>query len=184
MAGIIEKAAGEPFENFVPARLLRPAAMSHSGVLGTADKASQLAHGYTHGELGWPAYLAGIPLVDEKLEPYPQLALTPPAGDAWLYSTIDDLDRWSAVMDGSDLVTAAEAAEVFTPGEGGYGYGWFIGNAFGRRRYRHTGSLPGYTSDFIKFPDDRITIVIFSNLDRAPMTHIVRNVSLIALGMP
>ena len=32
----------------------------------------------------------------------PKLALTPPAGDAALVSTLDDLYRWSQIMDARD----------------------------------------------------------------------------------
>lgn len=179
LAFVIGKAAGEPFARFVRERILRPAGMSHSGVLGTGELPKNLAFGYTHGELGWDAYLAGVPLTEEHLEKQPMLPLTPPAGDAWLYSTVDDLYRWSTLMDGSPL-----AKEIFTPGLDNYGYGWFIDTSLGHRRYRHTGSLPGYVSQLIKFPDDKITIVILSNLDRAPMLHTGRNLMMISLGQP
>ena len=85
-------------------------------------------------------------------------------------------------MDGSRLISQSLAAEVFTPGKGGYGFGWFAGEGFKRRRYRHNGALPGYISDFIKFPDDSITIVIFSNIDRGRMSSIARDLSAITLG--
>lgn len=87
-------------------------------------------------------------------------------------------------MDGSRLAPAAEVAEIFTPGLGSYGYGWFVGTAFDRRRVRHNGILPGYVSDFIKFPDDKTTIIIFSNLDRGPLNHIARDLTSILLGKP
>lgn len=179
LAFVVEKAAGEPFAQFVRDQILRPAGMSHSGVLGTGDTPKNLAFGYTHGELGWDAYLAGVPLTEEHLEKQPMLPLTPPAGDAWLYSTVDDLYRWSTIMDQSPL-----AKEIFTPGLGNYGYGWFVDTSLDHRRYRHTGSLPGYVSQIIKFPDDKVTIVILSNIDRAPMLHTGRNLMMIALGQP
>ena len=184
LAFVIERAAGVPFRQFVREQRLRPAGMSHSGVLGTGERPKDLALGYTHGELGWDAYLAGVPLTEEHLEKQPMLPLTPPAGDAWLYSTVDDLYRWSTIMDGTAFVPANEAAEVFTPGLGNYGYGWFVDTSLGHRRYRHTGSLPGYVSQIVKFPDDKVTIVILSNLDRAPMLHTGRNLMMISLGQP
>ncbi|HEX3583939.1 MAG TPA: serine hydrolase domain-containing protein, partial [Thermoanaerobaculia bacterium] len=177
LAFVIEKASGQPFATFVREQILRPAGMSHSGVLGIGETPRNLAFGYTHAELGWEAILAGVPLTEEHLEKQPILPLTPPAGDAWLYSTVDDLYRWSTLMDRSEL-----AKEVFTPGLGNYSYGWFVDTSLGHRRYRHTGSLPGYVSQIIKFPDDKITIVILSNLDRAPMMHTGRNLMMISLG--
>lgn len=167
LSHVIERAAGVPFADFVQRTLLDPAGMKGSGVLGTGRAPRRLAAGYTHGDLGWEKTLAGVPLTDGHLQRVPALPLTPPHGDAWLYSTLDDLHRWSLLMDGSALVPKEEAAEVFTAGAGGYGFGWFVDQGFGRRRHRHNGFLPGYASDFIRFPDDSLTIVLFSNLDRA-----------------
>jgi hypothetical protein len=75
-------------------------------------------------------------------------------------------------------------AEVYTPGIDGYGYGWFIDKGFERKRYSHTGGLPGYISDFVKYPDDKLTIILFSNLDRARLSRIRRDVTAIILGKP
>jgi hypothetical protein len=128
--------------------------------------------------------LGGVRLTDGHLEPVPHLPLAPPAGDAGLYSTVDDLYRWSRVMDGSALVPAAEASEVFTPGLQSYGFGWFVDKGFGHRRCWHNGILPGHVSEIIKFPGDSITIVLMSNLDRTRLDRIARDVSAIALGTP
>lgn len=181
---VVQKAAGMPFAEFVSKQLLQPAGMKHSGMLGTSEAPKQLANGYTHSDLGWEKTLAGQPLTAGHLKKLPPLALTPPAGDACLYSTVDDLYRWSQVMEGSSFVSAAEVEEVFTPGRGNYGYGWFVDNGFNRKRMRHNGMLPGYVSDFIRFPTEKITIILFSNLDTTPLSRIARDVSAIVLGTP
>ena len=181
---VVQAAAREPFERFVRDRLLRPAGMSRSGVFDGVHVPEGLAVGYTRDDLGWARTLAGVPLDSSGLRPVPRLPLTPPEGDAGIYSTVDDLYRWSRIMDGSRLVPDSLAAEAFTPGLSNYGAGWFIGRGFDRRRMRHNGSLPGYVSDFIRFPDDSVTIVLFSNLDRARLDRIARDVSAIVLGTP
>ena len=48
----------------------------------------------------------------------------------------------------------------------------------------HNGILPGFVSDFIRFPDDGITIVLLSNLDRVRLSRIARDISAIVLGQP
>lgn len=181
---VVQKAAGMPFAEYVAKHLLQPAGMKHSGLLGTSDAPKNLAHGYTYGDIGWEKTLAGQPLTAGHLQKMPRLTLTPPAGDACLYSTVDDLYRWSQVMEGSGFITAAEVEEVFTAGRGNYGYGWFIDNGFNRKRMRHNGMLPGYVSDFIRFPAEKITIILFSNVDRAPLSRISRDISAIVLGTP
>ena len=184
LALVVERAAREPFQKFVARELLEPAGMKRAGVFDGTSRPAGLAQGYTHADLGWPRVLAGTPLTEGHLKPVAHLPLTPPAGDGAMYATVDDLWRWSQVMDGSALVPAAEAAEVFTPGLEGYGYGWFVAQGFDRPRYRHNGILPGHVSDFVKFPADSVTIITLSNLDRARLDRIVRDVTAIVLGTP
>ena len=181
---VIQKAAGVPFAEFVRQAILQPAGMKHSGFFGPRRAPRQLARGYTHGDLGWEKMLGGAALTAGHLQPVPQLPLAPPAGDAGLFSTVDDLYRWSRIMDGGGFVMAEEIAEVFTPGLGNYGYGWFVDRGFNRGRLQHNGMLPGYLSEFIKYPDDKLTIILFSNLDTARMRSIVRDLTAIALGAP
>jgi CubicO group peptidase (beta-lactamase class C family) len=184
LAEIVGSAAKRPFNEFVTETLLRPAGMRRAGLFDGTSTPEGLATGYTHPDLGWAKLLAGTPLTDGHLVSIPRLPLTLPAGDAGLYATVDDLLAWSRVMDGSALVSKAEAEKVFSPGLENYGYGWFCGEGFKRRRFRHNGGLPGYTSDFVKFPDEGITIVVVCNLDRARLSAIVRDVTAIVLGEP
>ena len=172
----LERASGRPFSGLVTETILKPAGMDDSGVLGDGTP-PRLSVGYTAGDLGWQKLLHGVTLTDGHLRHAPRLALAPPQGDAWLYSTVDDLDRFSRLMEGSDLIPPALATEIASPVREGYGAGWFVGTAFGRKRMRHNGILPGYVSDFIRFPDDKATIVLFSNLDRVRLDRIARDVS-------
>lgn len=180
----LERASGQPFAQLVTESILRPAGMNDSGVLGIEPLPERLAVGYTWGDLGWKALLHGVPLTAGHMQPVPQLALTPPEGDAWLFSTVDDLYRFSRLMDGSELIPPALVAEIVTPDADGYGAGWFVDRGFERKRMRHTGSLPGYVSDFIRFPDDKTTIVLVGNADRFRMSRIARDVTAIVLGTP
>lgn len=182
LAMVVERAAGEPFARYVSRTLLAPAGMKRSGVFdGRADPPGT-AVGYTHDDLGWERTLAGVALTAGHLRPVPRLPIAPPAGDAGIYSTVDDLLLWSRVMDGGTLVPPARVAEVFTPGLENYGCGWFVDRGFDRRRARHNGILPGYVSDFVKFPGDSLTLIVLSNLDRTRLDRVVRDLSAIALG--
>jgi CubicO group peptidase (beta-lactamase class C family) len=152
LSSIVERAAGIPFNQAVQKLVLEPAGLKNTAMY--SPEMTGISSGYTKN---WKAI--------------PKLALTPPAGDAALVSTLNDLYRWSELMD------AREIREVFTPGLGGYGYGWFIDNRFGRRRYLHTGELPGYRTVFIKYPSEKLTVILFSNQDRSPMEIITRDMS-------
>ena len=87
-------------------------------------------------------------------------------------------------MDGSPLVPVEEAVEIFTPGLGNYGYGWFVDRVFDRRHLWHSGVLPGFLSDIIKFPDDKITVIVVTNVDRSRISRIRRDLAAMVLGLP
>ncbi len=184
LSAIIQRVSGQSFESFVAKTLLQPAGMTHSNFFSAEYEPKHLASGYTHGDLGWAKNLAGFSLTEGLLTKLPHLPPRQMAGQGGLYSTLDDLYRWSQLMDGSRLITEKVATEVYTPGLNGYGYGWFIDKAFGHRRFRHNGILPGYVSNFVKFPDEQLTLIIFSNLDRVRLTNITRDLTAIVMGNP
>ena len=180
---MVQQVSGRPFAEYATDTLLKPAKMTNTGIFGFG-KAEGLALPYTYGDIGWQKMLAGFSLTDGTLQRLPTLPLAPPEGDGGMYSTVNDLLKWSVVMDGGSVVSRTEAEEVFTPGLSGYGYGWIIDTADGKKRYRHTGILPGYVSEMVKFPEDKITIVVLCNVDRARLKNIVDDITSIVFGKP
>jgi CubicO group peptidase (beta-lactamase class C family) len=76
-----------------------------------------------------------------------------------------DLFAWShaflsEALVGHDLTQTALAA-----GPGGYGFGWNIGADFGRSRISQSGGMFGFASHVAHYPDDRLTIIVLSNID-------------------
>ena len=183
LAYALEHASGASFAELLIGTVLEPAGMTHSGMLGTAATPKNMAVGYSYGDLGWARLLRGVPLTDGHLRPVPTLAMTPPQGDAWLYATVDDLLAYSRQMEGGAVVPPSLVEEIATAEEG-YGAGWIVDRAFDRKRMRHNGTVPGFVSELIRFPDERITIVLLSNLDRVRLSRIARDVSAIVLGQP
>ena len=181
---IVEKVSKQTLGRFAWKSLLKPAGMTSSGFFDIKHPPKNLAFGYTHGDIGWEKAVGGFSLTGGLVKKERRLTLSSPAGDGGLYSTVDDLFRWSLVMDGRSPVSPEIIARVFTPGKGSYGDGWFIYNEFNRRKYRHNGVLPGHVSEFIKFPDDKLTIIILSNLDRTRMSSVTRDITAIVLGLP
>jgi CubicO group peptidase (beta-lactamase class C family) len=184
LAHIIEKVSGEDYYRFVEKNILKPAGMNSSGMMNSRKPPTGLAAGYSGRNVDWDKFLPGISVTDLGLKKVPRISLEEPAGDAALYSTIDDLYKWSEIMDGkTKLVSEKIAQEVFTPGLDGYGYGWFIDGVFGKR-YSHTGGLPGYVTDFTKLPEKHLTVIVFSNIESVRLSRVRRDVIAIALGMP
>ncbi len=183
LAHVIQKVSGRPFNKFVEKNILKPAGMKDSGMFAASKPPENFAAGYSSESLGWEKILPGVSLTGGHLKKVPQISLQAPAGDAALYSTVDDLYKWSLIMDGGGkLVSAKTAQEIFTPGLEGYGYGWFIDKSFERTRLSHTGGLPGYASDLTKFPEEKLTIVIFSNIDNVRTSRVKRDITAMVLG--
>ncbi len=157
LSSIVERVSKMPFNQAVYDLVLEPAGLKNTGMF----------------EAGMTGISSGY---SKNWKVIPTLALTPPAGDAALVSTLDDLYQWSELME------ARARQEIFQPGLGGYGYGWFVDTRFGRKRYIHTGELPGYRTVLIKYPSEKLTIILFSNQDRAPLEMVTREISKLLLN--
>jgi hypothetical protein len=44
-----------------------------------------------------------------------------------------------------------------------YGFGWFLTSYRGHRVVTHGGTVSGFSSQLMRFPDDKITVVVNSN---------------------
>ena len=54
----------------------------------------------------------------------------------------------------------------FSFSEEGYGYGWFIGKeaTSHRRVIWHAGVVDGFRGVLIRYPDDKVSVIVLSNL--------------------
>ncbi len=160
LSKLIEQVGRQPFTQIVQDTILKPVKLRSTLMLEPSSNRNTIAVGYT-----------------KNWQRVPPLALTPPAGDAALVSTLKDLYQWSQVLD-----TLPEASTIFTAKLGSYGFGWFIDQRFGQKRYVHTGELPGYRTVFIKYPAARASLIILCNQDQAPMERIARELSQMLVG--
>lgn len=73
---------------------------------------------------------------------------------------------------------AAETTRKFQDGASQfYGYGWFLATSGGHRQIFHGGSLPGFRAVYLRYPDERLTIIILANGDSAVPEAIARSVA-------
>ncbi len=184
LAHVVERVARQPLAELVDQYALKPAGMTSSGMFVEGDRPQTHVPGFTHDDLDWNRKLAGHPVTSGHLRRVPALPLTGATGDAGLYSNVDDLLRWSLALSNAGFIPAGMRKAIFDVGSEGYGFGWFVGMAFDRARHRHTGNLPGYLTDFVRFPDDNVTLIVVSNNDRSAVSRIVRDVSAMIFGKP
>jgi CubicO group peptidase (beta-lactamase class C family) len=158
LAWIVEKAVGQPYVSFLANRVFTPLGM-HTASAGDPPGGTGMARGYHAGE------------------PVPSFELATigvGAGDIWC--TAAELLRWDEAIAHGELLPAGLREAMFTPhaltgttasGEGwsftGYGYGWMIGTAAGRRAYFHTGDNSGYLAVNAWLPDEQVALAVLAN---------------------
>jgi len=73
---------------------------------------------------------------------------------------------------------------IFTPYKNKYGYGWGIDSLYGKLLTTHSGGIPGYSSNILRFPQDEIVVIVFDNTSSSAVTVISKNVAAILFNQP
>jgi CubicO group peptidase (beta-lactamase class C family) len=152
---VIETVSGQSYASFLKQNIFEPLQMANTGY----DDLQQvdLAKGYATAQ------------GDIALQPLNGLF-----AEGRLYSTVEDLYRWDQALYTDKLLPQLALRAMFTAqvpvpdgkyygGQGwSYGYGWFI--APDKPRYvLHGGMYPGYRTEFRRYLDDDVTIILLCN---------------------
>jgi CubicO group peptidase (beta-lactamase class C family) len=92
-------------------------------------------------------------------------------GDGGVYSSIDDLTRWDQALEHATLVKPSTLRLAFTPAVTTddpairYGFGWRISDHHVHRTIWHSGETTSFRNVIVRFPDDRLTVIILTNRD-------------------
>jgi CubicO group peptidase (beta-lactamase class C family) len=154
---IIEQVSGQSYQAFLQQEVFEPLGMANSGY-GHHDS---MAVGYRPVGDGEQ--------IGERA-PVPDLLFRYSAGG--LYSSVEDLFRWEQALHQEELIPREYEGRMFTgyartPSvdiEGAdYGYGWFVGRVLDRPVLAHSGVLPGFTATLMRFPREKVTIIVLRN---------------------
>jgi len=169
LAAIIEKVSGQTYDNFLRRRLLAPRGLHHTGSLPSRES-SKMAVGYQFSE---DKFVAAIPWDMSRA-----------TGAGCLSSTVEDLFRWNEalfhgkVLKDLDLEAALHPMRPDPQSGGGYGFGLFVSNFRGAREIHHGGTLHGFSSFLLRFPEQDLTVVIWAKslpsrpgLDTSRLAH-------------
>ena len=172
---IIEKMSGKTWEEFVATEILAPVGMTHSTVRhADAGRADNVAA--THAEIDGRVRIIP-PMVSDN---------TNPAGG--INSGAADIARWMVTQldsgrtpDGTRLFSPRSARELWTgvtpmpigvpPGDFAplrssfnlYALGFGVRDYRGYKLLNHTGGLPGYVSEIMMMPDQRLGVAVLTN---------------------
>lgn len=167
---VIERASGKSYGEFLRAGIFAPLGMTHS----IFDDNRTLIPGRATGYYSRGTDFVSAPFIDP----------TTVYSSGGITSTTGDLLRWDQALYSDKLVSRGALDEMFTPNKGDYGYGWRVGETLGRRKHDHSGSLNGFSSYILRFPDDRVTVIVLSNSDRASAGRTGTNLAAIVFGAP
>ena len=176
---LIEKASGKPYAEFLRDNIFVPLGMKNSGYDDSHTLLPNRANGYER---------EGRSFVNAR---YMNMAAPYSAGA--LYSTTEDLLLWDKALYTEKLVSRKSLDEIFAPfrevvrdGWVGYAYayGWIIGKQSGRQVSRHDGGIRGFSTDIVRFPSERVTVIVLSNNQTVIPYKLANDLSAIAFGAP
>jgi CubicO group peptidase (beta-lactamase class C family) len=156
---IVEKVSGQSYADFLKANIFEPLGMKDSGYDSARDVLKERASGYQIID----NHVANADFFDMRL----------PFSAGGIYSTVEDMYRWNeALAQDGKLLSAESRKQMFTEypeavHEGQhYGYGIVISRLkFGKLLYYHGGGISGFASSLQRYPNDRVCIVVLSNLE-------------------
>lgn len=167
---VVERVSGRGYYQYLDEKLFKPAGMTRTYGGDTRALVPGRVTGY---------YSVGTDFISARL-----VSPTVDLGSSGVYSTVGDMLRWDKALSDDRLISRASRDAMFTAGKGDYGYAWFIGQRHGRPIQFHSGSDNGFSTNIARFPDDRLTVVVLSNSDRANAGRVSSDLAAIALGAP
>ena len=155
---IIHRVTGEFYGDFLQERIFGPLGMTSTRIISEADIVPHRSSGYrlVKGEWKNQEWVA------------PTLNTT---ADGALYTNVLDLAKWDAALYTTKLIKRSSLDAMWTPvkltnGETyPYGFGWDLASKDGRRAVSHDGAWQGFTMSITRYLDERLTVIVMTNLD-------------------
>lgn len=171
LAMIIQKVTGKWYGDFLDERIFKPLGMRQTVVMKPGENAPGQASGYRliNGKLQ-PGTVVGAPILGY--------------GGGGIRSTVLDLAKWDEALYGEKLLKQSSLAQMWTPtklnngASHNYGSGWEIDTIAGHRLIGHAGNFSsGFSGKIDRWVDDRLTVIVLTNLMGAPTGRIAREIA-------
>jgi CubicO group peptidase (beta-lactamase class C family) len=169
---LIHKVTGEFYGDYLQQRIFQPLGMNATRIISEADIIPNRCAGYAlvKGELKNQEWVS------------PTINTT---ADGALYTNVLDMARWDAALYTEKLLKKSSLQQIWTPVRlrNGktypYGFGWDVTEVNGHRLIAHDGAWQGFTTNISRYTDDKLTVVVLTNLDseHAEPWKIARNVA-------
>jgi CubicO group peptidase (beta-lactamase class C family) len=170
---IVAKVSGKSLDGYLRATFFEPLGMKDTGIFVNATPPAGIALGYSMSgdsagpALDWDMSWAG--------------------GAGALYSTVGDLFKWNEALFGGKVVKPESFTKMTTPvklppGVDGlsYGYGLMMAPVSRLPSISHGGGLNGWSSDLLRMPEQKCTVVALANamppVSRREPAGVARNI--------
>lgn len=166
---LIRRVTGMFYGDFLQERIFKPLGMTTARIISEADIIPNRAAGYRleNGELKNQEWVSPS---------------TNTTADGSLYLTVLDLAKWDAALYTNNPLTQSSLAEMWTPvrlNDGTrkpYGFGWHTDTLHNRRVIFHGGAWQGFRSFIVRFPNEKLTIILFANSSGTNVVKLARGI--------
>ena len=98
-----------------------------------------------------------------------------------MYSTVDDLAKWDQALAAGKLISPESYKSMLTPEKGNYAYGWMVRELDGHQEIGHGGGIHGFMTSILRYPDDKLVVVVLCNVVPARVDQISHDLAKITL---
>ena len=161
LAEIISQVSKMPWQDYIRDNLFIPAGMMNSGMTDFYPIIPNRASGYMH---------KGDTLVNAEA----MYAVRPSGG---FLSTSSDMIRWNKVLDEKKIILTKDNWELLwkpfikvsdkAESKTYYGFGWLVDEFNGHKLVMHGGANTGFRSQYNRYINDGLSIIILTNTDEA-----------------
>lgn len=158
---VIESVAGKPYAQVLREQIFEPLGMHDTGYDQAETILERRANGYR--------------TLDGHLENAEYINMAGPYSAGALYSTAQDLYRWDQALYTDAILPRSALGLMWTEVKDNYGYGWMVSTPAAlskppwalpkRFQVVHPGSITGFTSEILRFPDEHVTVIVLANLE-------------------
>ena len=167
---LVEKISGQSYAAFLRDNIFTPLGMKDTGYDVNAEVIERRAAGYTPAAKGG---FQNAPFVD----------MTIPGGAGALYSTTEDLLRWTRGLFGGKLLTGASVQKMTTPFKNNYAFGLVSSQRNGRTEIAHNGGIEGFNTKLMYYPVDKTTFVVLANVNSPAADQIADQLAAVYYGV-
>jgi CubicO group peptidase (beta-lactamase class C family) len=159
---MIHKVTGKFYGDFLQERVFKPLGMTSTRIISEADIIPNRSAGYRLVKGEWRNQEWVSPTFNST-------------ADGALYFNVLDLAKWDGALYTENLLKRSSLGQMWSiaklnngePNPSNYGFAWVIDEVNGHKVIEHGGAWQGFTMHIARYVDDRLTVVVLTNLGAA-----------------